>query len=127
MQDFPAHPIEKPGYRLEWNEEFYAPELDTSKWLPYYLPHWSSRERSVPNYIFQDNTLVLQITEDQQPWCSEFDGEVKASRIQTGLFAGPVGSKLGQLQFNPDLVMRESQRNVQLYTPQYGVGRKTWL
>jgi beta-glucanase (GH16 family) len=63
---------------------------------------------------------VLQIKEGQQPWCPEFDGDVKASCIQTGLFAGPVGSKLGQLRFNLDLVVREAQRNVQLYTPQYG-------
>lgn len=120
MQDFPSNPIDKPRYKLEWNDEFEVPELDSSKWLPYYLPHWSSRERSAPNYSFREGTLALQITEDQKPWCPEFDGEVKASCIQTGLFAGPVGSKLGQLQFNPDLVVREAQRNVQFYIPQYG-------
>jgi hypothetical protein len=120
MQDFPVNPIEKPGYRLEWNDEFEGPDLDTNKWIPYYLPHWSSRERSKPRYIFRDSTLVLQITEDQQPWCPEFDGEVKASCIQTGLFAGPLGSRLGQLQFNPDLIVREAQKKVPLYTPQYG-------
>ena len=120
MKDFPANPIDKLGYRLEWNDEFDGPELDTSKWLPYYLPQWSSRERSAPRYIFQDGMLVLQITEDQQPWCPEFDEEVKASSIQTGLFAGPVGSRLGQLQFKAGLVVREAQTNVRLYTPQYG-------
>jgi beta-glucanase (GH16 family) len=63
---------------------------------------------------------VLQITEDQQPWCPEFDGEVKASCIQTGLFAGPVGSGRGQLHFRDGLVVREAQTNMRLYTPQYG-------
>jgi hypothetical protein len=120
MQDFPANPLAKPGYVLEWNDEFDGPELDTRKWLPYYLPHWSSQEQSVPRYTFRDGTLVLQITEDQRPWCPEFDGEVKVSSIQTGVFAGPVGSKLGQLRFNHDLVVREAQTNVQLYTPLYG-------
>jgi hypothetical protein len=120
MQDFPASPVEKPGYVLEWNDEFEGPDLDTRKWLPSYLPHWSSREQSTPRYTFRDGTLVLQITKDQQPWCPEFDGEVKASCIQTGLFAGPVGGKRGQLRFNPDLVVREAQTNVQLYTPLYG-------
>ena len=81
MQDFPANPINKPGYILEWNDEFEGAELDSSKWLPYYLPQWSSRERSAPKYSFRDGALVLQITEDQQPWCPEFDGEVKASSI----------------------------------------------
>lgn len=120
MKDFPANPLDKPGYRLEWNDEFEGPELDTSKWLPYYLPQWSSRERSAPCYALRDNALVLQITQDQEPWCPEFDGEVKASCIQTGLLAGPVGSQLGQLRFNDDLVVREAQINVRLYTPQYG-------
>ena len=120
MQDFPANPIDKPGYILEWNDEFDGPQLDTGKWLPFYLPHWSSRERSRPRYIFRDRMLVLQITEDQEPWCPEFDGEVKASCIQTGLFAGPVGSQLGQLRFNDQVVVREAQTNIQLYTPQYG-------
>ena len=120
MQDFPPNPIDKPGYRLEWHDEFEGPELDLSKWLPYYLPQWSSRERSAPRYIFRDSTLVLQITEDQQPWCPEFDGDVKASCLQTGLFAGPVGSGLGQLHFTSGLVVREAQTNKRVYTPQYG-------
>ena len=120
IQDFPANPIGKPGYRLEWHDEFEGTELDTNKWLRYYLPQWSSRQRSAPNYTFRDDMLVLQITEDQQPWCPEFDGEVKASCIQTGLFAGPVGSRLGQLHFREDLIVREAQKNVRLYTPQYG-------
>jgi hypothetical protein len=120
MQDFPASPLEKPGYRLEWNDEFEGPELDASKWVPYYLPHWSSRERSRPSYALREGTLVLQITEDQQPWCPEFDGDVKASCIQTGLFAGPIGSTLGQLHFKDYLIVREAQTNVQLYTPRFG-------
>jgi Glycosyl hydrolases family 16 len=120
MQDFPADPIDKPGYILEWHDEFDGPDLDRSKWLPFYLPQWSSRQRSVPRYTFRDGMLVLQITKDQQPWCPEFDGGVKASCIQTGLFAGPVGSKLGQLHFNDELVVREEQTNIRLYTPQYG-------
>jgi beta-glucanase (GH16 family) len=120
MRDFPANPLAKPGYILEWNDEFEGSELDTTKWVAYHLPHWSSRERSAPNYTFRDGTLVLQITEAQAPWCPEFDGALRASTLQTGLFAGPVGSKQGQLRFNPQLVVREAQTNVRLYTPRYG-------
>lgn len=120
MQDFPASPLEKPGYRLEWHDEFEGPELDITKWFPYYLPHWSSRERSTPQYVFRNGMLVLQITEDQQPWCPEFDGDVKASCLQTGQFSGPPGIGLGQLQFREGLVVREAQTNVRLYTPRYG-------
>jgi hypothetical protein len=114
MADVSANPPTKPDYILQWHDEFDGAILDTSKWIPYYLPQWSSREQSRPNYLLHDGTLVLQITETQQPWCPEFDG------IQTGLFAGPVGSKHGQLQFHPDLVVREAQTNTRLYTPRYG-------
>jgi hypothetical protein len=118
--DFPANPIEKPGYRLEFNDEFDEPLLDTRKWLPFYLPHWNSRQSSTSNYRFEDGKLVLQITQSQRPWCPEFDGEVKCSSIQTGQFAGPVGSKLGQHRFNPACTVREAQANARTYTPQFG-------
>ncbi len=118
--DFPANPLEKPGYRLEFNDEFDGPEIDTDKWVPFYLPHWSSRAHATPNYVFQDGNLVLQITKDQQPWCPEFDGEVRCSSIQTGAFCGPIGSRIGQHRFSDELIVREAQANVRKYTPQYG-------
>lgn len=118
--DFPANSLEKPGYKLEFHDEFDTPQLDLGKWLPFYLPHWSSRALSAPNYYLEDSNLVLQITRDQLPWCPEFDGEVKCSSIQTGEFSGPVGSKLGQHRFNQNCIVREAQTGVQIYTPQYG-------
>lgn len=118
--DFPANPVEKAGYTLAFQDEFDGPGLDPSRWLPFYLPHWSSRARSAPRYHFLDGYLVLQITADQQPWCPEFDGEVKCSSIQTGEYADLPGSQLGQHRFNPRCTVREAQANVQLYTPQYG-------
>jgi len=45
---------------------------------------------------------------------------VRVSFLQTGLFAGPVGSTRGQHRFNRDAVVREAQRNVRLSTTQYG-------
>jgi hypothetical protein len=118
--DFPPNPLEKPGYRLEFHDEFDGPDLDTSKWLPYYLPHWSSRAQTSPRYNFEDGNLILQITKDQPAWCPEFDGEVRCSSIQTGAFSGAVGSKIGQLRFSSACVVREAQEDVRTYTPQYG-------
>jgi hypothetical protein len=118
--DFPANPLKKPGYRLEFNDEFDGPDLDTDKWFPFYLPHWSSRAQSAPGYYFENGHLRLQVKKDQAPWCPEFDGEVRCSSIQTGEFAGPVGSKEGQLRFSSACTVREAQTNVQTYTPQYG-------
>lgn len=119
--DAPASSLAKPGYVLDWHDEFDGAALDATKWLPFYLPQWSSCEQSRPNYLLRDSCLVLRITAQQQPWCPEFDGSIKVSSLQTGLFAGPVGSKQGQLQFSPNLVVREAQTNVRLYTPQYGL------
>jgi len=118
--DFPANPLEKPGYILEFTDEFDGPNIDTDKWVPFYLPHWSSKTQSAPSYYFEDGNLILQIAKNQGPWCPEFDGEVRCSSIQTGEFAGPVGSELGQLRFSSACVVREAQPNVQKYTAQYG-------
>ncbi len=139
--DFPPNPLEKAGYRLEFHDEFDAPVLDTQKWFPYYLPHWSSRERTAPHYRIEDSNLILEIVKDQAAWCPEFDGAVRCSGIQTGAYAGAcpefdgavrcsgiqtgayagaVGSSIGQLQFSKALVVREAQNNVRTYTPQYG-------
>ena len=116
----PPNPLHKPGYRLEINENFDGGTLNTDLWLPYYLPHWSSRERSATRYRLEDNTLVLYIDENDTPWCPEFDGGVKCSSLQTGLYAGEVGSAQGQHRFNKACVVREAQPTQRLYTPRYG-------
>jgi beta-glucanase (GH16 family) len=37
------------------------------------------------------------------------------------VFAGPVGSDVGQSRFTPGLVVREAQDDARLYTPRYGL------
>ena len=118
--DFPANPREKPGYRLEFCDDFQEETLDTRKWLPYYLPQWSSRENTKPRYHFQDNYLHLKLEADQKPWSVEFDGGIRVSNLQTGCFSGPLGSDRGQNPFRDDLVVREEQPALKLYTPIYG-------
>ncbi len=115
-----ANPPEKRGYSLVFNDDFNGDQLDTRNWIPYYLPQWSSRERSRPEYRFDQGNLVLQIKEQQQPWCPEFNGQVKVSSLQTGLFAGELGSDIGQHKFNPMCRVRETQQTQRTYTPQYG-------
>jgi glycosyl hydrolase family 16 len=105
---------------LEFEDTFDGPALDTTRWFPYYLPQWSSRERSAARHELRDGCLRLLITADQGPWCPELDGDVRVSALQTGVFAGPVGSGIGQHRFNPGVVVREAQENTRLYTPQYG-------
>lgn len=119
-KDFPANPPEKQGYRLEFYDEFNDTVLNTHKWLPSYLPQWSSRERSAPRYSLSGQSLRLHIEADQPAWCRDYDGEVRVSSLQTGCFSGPKGSKIGQHKFNPKLVVAEAQPTARLYTPKYG-------
>jgi len=108
------------GYLIAFNEDFTGTGLDTTRWIPYYLPHWSSRDRAKPRYALKNGYLHLQITPDQQPWCPEFNGAVRCSSLQTGLFAGPVGSPIGQHKINPACVVRQAQPRQETYVPTYG-------
>jgi hypothetical protein len=107
-------------YELEFEDAFKGNALDLTRWLPHYLSHWSTRERSAARFEIGSGLLRLLIEEDQQPWCPELDGRTRVSSLQTGAFAGPVGGSIGQHRFNPAAFVREAQPNVRLYTPQYG-------
>jgi hypothetical protein len=107
-------------YELEFEDAFDGDELDGRRWVPHYLPQWSGRERSAARYEVGGGRVRLLIEEGQEPWCPEIDGQVRVSSLQTGVFAGPVGSRVGQHRFNPEAVVREEQENVRLYTPLYG-------
>jgi hypothetical protein len=107
-------------FELEFEDTFDGPVLDRERWLPYYLPHWSSRERSEARYELSDGCLRLRITADQEPWNRDLDGEMRVSSLQTGVFAGPLGSPIGQHRFDEKAVVTEAQRNERLYTPLYG-------
>jgi Glycosyl hydrolases family 16 len=116
----PDRTLPPPGFRLEFADEFTGPSLDEGKWIPYYLPHWSSRSQGSARYSFADGGLVLRIDADQPPWCAEFDGTNRTSTLQTGEYAGPLGSPTGQSRFRPDLVVREVQESRLLYGMHHG-------
>jgi hypothetical protein len=111
----------KAGYELAFEDTFDGDTLDQRRWLPWYLPQWSSRETSAARYQLGGGVLRLVIEADQPPWCPEFDGQTRVSSLQTGVFAGPVGSPVGQSRFTPGLVVRQAQPAARLYTPQYGL------
>ena len=110
----------KAEYELEFDDDFEDDALNERRWVPHYLPQWSNRERSAARYRVGDGCLHLPIEDDQQAWCPELDGDVRVSSLQTGVFAGPVGSPIGQHRFDRRALVREAQQNVRLYTPQYG-------
>lgn len=74
----------KPGYTLDFDDEFNGPTLDKSKWTDYYLPHWASDpSKAKANYRFADGKLIEYIAKDQQPWSPALDGTVKSSAIMS--------------------------------------------
>jgi hypothetical protein len=95
-----------PEPKLLFADDFDEPFLNLENWFPYYLPHWSSQERTRARYQIQDSYLRLSVDNDQQPWCPEFDGDVKVSNLQTGHWSGPAGSPQGQHRFRSGLVVR---------------------
>jgi hypothetical protein len=108
------------AWRLVIDERFAGPDVDPSVWLPYYLPHWSSRERAAARYSVGEDGLTLRIDPDQEPWNPEMDPGVRVSSLQTGVFAGPLGSSIGQHHFRADLRVHEEQAPAPLFTPTYG-------
>lgn len=107
--------------RRDLDEHFAGDTLDLDVWFPYYLPHWSSRAASAATWAVHDGALHLSIPVDQPLWCPDLHEEpLRVSCIQTGSFAGPVGSSIGQLAFRDGLVVAEEQPTMWGYTPQYG-------
>ena len=117
----PSAILDRSAYELEVEDRFDSPVLNQRLWIPYYLSHWSSRATSAARYAVGDGTLRLFIETDQEPWNPELTGSLCVSSLQTGGFAGPVGSRIGQHHFQRGLTVREAQRNVALYTPRYGL------
>ena len=115
----PPDLLSKAGYKIEVEDDFDGPELDRGLWFPYYLPHWSSRSASAARYSIADGMLTLRIDADQPPWCPEWDGGLRVSSLQTGVFAGPLGSPVGQHRFREGLVVREEQPRRALHAPTY--------
>ncbi|MEC0228532.1 family 16 glycosylhydrolase [Paenibacillus alba] len=82
--DFPANPTTKTGYSLDFQEEFNSPTLDTNKWLPYYLPHWTSdKSKAAARYTIENGSLVERIDADTPAWNPSYDSTVKISSIQS--------------------------------------------
>lgn len=90
------------------DEQFAGSDLDAERWVPHYLPHWSSRADTAARYDL-DRGLQLRIDADTLPWAPELDPGVRVSHLQTGQFSGPVGSLIGQHRFREGLRVREEQ------------------
>ena len=110
----------RPQGDLVFDEDFRDRSAFEERWIPHYLPQWSSRERSRARFRFDGAGLRLLIEADQHPWAPEWDGALRVSNLQTGVRSGPVGSGDGQHRFRPDLVVREAQSECWAFTPTGG-------
>ena len=103
------------------DDRFVGDALDTEVWLPYYLPHWSSRASSAPTYRVAGGELRLSIPPDQGLWCEDrHDGPLRVSGIQSASFSGPVGSTVGGQPFRDGLLVAAEEPAFWGYTPRYG-------
>ncbi len=114
------HP-DRPDRELVFEDDFDGAGLDPDRWIPGYLPQWGTPDRTAARYEVRDGTLRLLIEADQPPWCPELDGDLRVSSIQTALFSGPAGSRIGTHPFHPDAVVRTPQAERRLYTPNGGL------
>ena len=113
--------LDRSRYELVVADDFDGTELDRTIWLPWYLPHWSSRAATEARYEIREGCLRLRIDRDQGPWSREFDGWTRVSSLQTAVSSGPVGSSIGPLHFRDGLVVREAQPATSLCAPRYGL------
>jgi glycosyl hydrolase family 16 len=102
-------------------ERFGGDALDPGVWVPYYLPHWSSRASSAATYTVADGELRLSIPPSQGLWCEGLhDGPLRVSAIQSATFSGPVGSPVGGQPFQDGLLVATEEPELWGYTPLYG-------
>jgi hypothetical protein len=91
-------------------DDFDGPDLDTSVWLPHYLPMWSSREATRASYRLEESCLVLDIPPDHGVWLPEdHSPPLRLSGVQSGNRSGPVGSADGQQSVHDGQLVREEQ------------------
>lgn len=113
--------LDRSAYVLDFDERFEGRELDRTHWLPWYLPHWSSRERTAARYTLGDGTLRLRIDADTPEWSPGLDPGVRVSNLQTATGSGPPGSSVGAHHFRPGLTVQEVQPHEVGYAPEHGL------
>ncbi len=102
-----------------FEDRFDSAELDRSKWLPAYLPHWTTLEAAKARYTLGSGFLRLLIEDDQPAWLPDLEGELKVSNLQTGHSSGPLGSPHGQHRSREGLVVRTELPETRLFVPTY--------
>jgi hypothetical protein len=104
-----------------FRDDFDDPELDTSAWLPHYLPAWSSRHATRASYRLGNSCLTLDVPVDHPIWLAgEHEPPLRCSAMQSGSYSGPVGSTRGQQRFREGQEVREEQPRFEGWLPSSG-------
>jgi hypothetical protein len=105
---------------LEFEELFGPKQLELERWIPHYLPHWTTPERSAARYELVDGLLRLRIEVDQPAW-RDADGGLRVSNLQSGSWSGPLHSPRGQHRHTDRVQVVTPQPDRRLYTPRSGL------
>jgi hypothetical protein len=91
-------------------EHFEGSDLADDRWVPHYLPHWSSRDGTRATYDVAASVLRLRIPTGQGLWAPDrHTPALRTSTIASGLYAGPLESTIGQQPFAEGLTVTEEQ------------------
>ena len=95
---------------VQFADEFDAAALDTSVWVPHYLPAWSSRAASAAAYEVRDSSLRIPV--DHPVWCEEqTTAPIRVSGIQSGRGPDPPEAPEGQQRSGPARPSARSSRH----------------
>lgn len=101
-------------------DDAFADGLSGRCWVPHYLPHWTTPERSTARFDTVADGLRLRIDEDQPDWRPE-DAPLRVSNLQTGVYSGAVGSARGTHRHRDDgLLVRTETPLRLLFAPERG-------
>jgi len=112
--------LDRDEYVLELDERFTSKRLDAGHWVPHYLPHWTTPERSAARFDAGNGLLRLRIDRDQPEWREE-DAGMRVSNLQSGTWSGPLGSPRGQHRHVEGLFVVSPQPDRPLYAPREGL------
>lgn len=92
------------------HDDFRGPRLDHGRWLPHYLPAWSSRTATAASWRTGPGGLVLDVPVDHPRWLpDEHDPPLRVSGLQSASRSGRVGSTDGQQAVHLGQRVRETQ------------------
>src|SRR5690349_17819016 len=118
------HRLDRGEFVPEFEDTFASGELSAERWVPHYLPHWTTAERSAAHFDLTGDGLRLRIDRDQPAW-RDADGGLRVSNLQSGCWSGPLGSNRGQHRHVDGLTVVSPQPERRLYTPRAGLVEAT--